>query len=384
MKLKKIIALSLMLLFISELSFGQTTEAEIIKTTVDFLKVTPDARAAAMGDIGVTTSADAASLFHNPAKSVFQHSTTTIAIFYTPWLKNYIGDVFVGGGSYIKRINERGSMGLNFKYFSLGETQETIEVDGKPVEIGIRNPNELAFDFSYAMKLSTKMSIAVTMRYIYSNLNSNLAEDINSKEISTFAVDISGFYQSEEKNYGTFNGVFRFGYNLSNLGPKVSYGLGQEEFMPTSLKIGSGFEFILDPKSTLIVNTGFTKLLVPSPPIRDSQELVIKGKDDDVSWLEGVFQSFSDSPNGFKGEMEETTWAVGLEYIYNKAFIMRTGLFKESDLNGNKDFMSLGIGFKTDIATVDMSYLISKTDAINPLENTFRFTLTFELGDIYE
>jgi hypothetical protein len=359
-------------------AFAQTTidtrEIGGITTAVPFLLIIPDARSGGMGDIGVATSADAFSLFHNPSKMAFSNRQVKAGITYSPWLRNLTDDIFTGSMSYMNRFSENAAWGADFKYFSLGQIDLT---DANGNSNGILKPNELAFTGSYALKLSETFSMGVSLKYIRSNLTltgvSGTLQPINS-----FAVDISGYYQSFEENYGNFNGRYRLGFNLANIGPKVSYvpGTAQQDFIPTNLKLGGGFDFILDDYNIISTNVEFTKLLVPSPQL--------DGSDKDKGWIEGIFTSFGDAEGGFSEELSEVTYALGAEYLYNNAFALRAGYFHESEDKGNRQYFTLGGGFKTNALNIDLSYLINASDVNNPLENSLRFSLSFDLGEVFE
>ncbi|MGB5362551.1 MAG: type IX secretion system outer membrane channel protein PorV, partial [Aureibaculum sp.] len=211
-------------------------------------------------------------------------------------------------------------------------------------------------------------------------------ENSDLKTVNTFAVDVAGYFQSEEKNYGNINGKWRGGFNISNIGPKVSLtDGGRESFIPTNLRVGGGFDFILDDMNSISTNLELNKLLVPTPPIRDEQTgEIISGKDDDVGFVSGMFRSFGDAPNGFSEELKEFTWALGAEYTYDQTLALRAGYFNESDLKGARKYFTLGAGFRFRSAKLDMSYLINSADVNNPLENTLRFSLSFDFGDVFE
>lgn len=348
-----------------------TDEIGGITTATPFLLIVPDARAGAMGDVGVSTSADANSLFHNPSKIAFSSREVMIAFNYVPWLRNLVDDIFTGGFSYIKRFSENAAWGAELRYFSLGEVQLT---DNSGTDTGIINPNEFSLAGTYALKLSETFSMGVSGRYFRSNLaftgtNSTL------QPINSFAVDVSGYYQSLEENYGTFNGRYRIGFNITNIGPKVSYAPGEEDFIPTNLKFGGGFDFILDDYNIISINTEFTKLLVPTPQPNNSEQ--------DQGFISGIFGSFGDAPGGFSEELKEVTYALGAEYMYNNAFALRAGYFHESPDKGDRQFFTLGAGFKTNALNIDLSYLMNSSDINNPLENSLRFSLSFDLGEIY-
>ncbi len=349
-----------------------TREIGGITTAAPFLLIIPDARSGAMGDIGVATSADAFSLFHNPAKMAFSNRQVRAGITYSPWLRNLTDDIFTGSVSYMNRFSENAAWGADFKYFSLGQIDLT-DSGGNPT--GIINPNEFVFTGSYALKLSETFSMGVSLKYLRSNL-AFTGTTSTLQPINSFGVDVSGYYQSEEENYGTFNGRYRFGFNVANIGPKVSYVPGEEDFIPTNLKIGGGFDFILDDYNTISTTLEFTKLLVPSPQA--------DGSEDDVSWVSGIFSSFGDAEDGFSEELQEFTYAFGTEYLYNNAFALRAGYFHENENKGNRQFFTMGAGFKTNALNVDLSYLANASDVNNPLENSLRFSVSLDLGEIYD
>ena len=346
-----------------------------------FFRVPPDARSGGMGDMGVATSADAFSLFHNPAKMTFGSRQVYAGLTYSPWLRNLTDDIFIGSASYINRFSENSAWGADFKYFSLGEINLT-DNQGNPN--GSINPNEFVLSGAYALKLSETFSMGVGLKYLRSNLAFNGTAGNALQPINSFAVDVSGYYQSFEENYGSFNGRYRIGFNITNIGPKVSYVPGEEDFIPTNLKFGGGFDFILDDYNIISTNIEFTKLLVPTPPLRDGNGNIIEGKDDNVGWISGMFQSFGDAPGGFSEELQEFTYALGAEYLYNNAFALRAGYFHESQNKGNRQYFTIGTGFRTNALNVDLSYLINSSDVNNPLENSLRFSLSFDLGEIYD
>ncbi|MGY0408816.1 MAG: type IX secretion system outer membrane channel protein PorV [Polaribacter sp.] len=342
-----------------------------ITTATPFLLIVPDARAGAMGDIGVATTADAFSLFHNPAKIAFSNRQIMTGITYSPWLRNLTDDIFIGSGSYINRISDKAAWGADFKYFSLGQINLT-DNDGNPN--GTINPNEFVVSGAYSLKLNEAFSMGVGLKYIRSNLAFNGTAGNSLQPINSFAVDISGYYQSSEENYGSFNGRYRLGFNIANIGPKVSYTPGREDFIPTNLKLGGGFDFILDDYNTISTTVEFTKLLVPT----------IQDPNDEKGWINGIFSSFGDAPGGFSEELKEVTYAFGAEYLYNNAFALRGGYFHESQEKGNRRYFTVGGGFKTNALNIDLSYLINASDVNNPLENSLRFSLSFDLGEIYD
>ena len=363
--------LGLCLLFCVLATVKVTAQSGGITTATPFLLIVPDARSGGMGDVGVATTADAYSLFHNPSKMAFSNRQIKTGITYSPWLRNLTDDIFVGSGSYINRFSENAAWGADFKYFSLGQIDLT---DSQGNANGSINPNELVATGAYSLKLSETFAMGVSLKYIRSNLAFNGTNGNNLQPINSFAVDVSGYYQSTEEFYGNFNGRYRFGFNIANIGPKVSYTPGEEDFIPTNLKLGGGFDFILDDYNTISTTVEFTKLLVPT----------VQDPNNEKGWVEGMFSSFGDAPGGFSEEMKEITYALAAEYLYNNAFALRAGYFHESEDKGNRQYFTMGGGFKTNALNIDLSYLINASDVNNPLENSLRFSLSFDLGEIYD
>lgn len=352
-----------------------------ITTAAPFLLIAPDARAGGLGDLGAATSADAFSQHWNPSKLAFAPSEFSVGVYYTPWLKELTNDVFLGGMTFSNRINERSAWGASLKYFNLGQIDLTDDI-GQPA--GTEKLNEFSLDGSYSIKLSETYSMGVGLRYVRSDLGIESANS-NINPVNTFTVDISGFYQSDEKNYGGFNGVWRAGFNISNIGPKVSYSNdGEENFMPTNLKLGGGFDFVLDNYNKITLNAEINKLLVPTPSVSVYDDGEPPYVQKDVGFFSGMFVSFADAPGGFEEEMQEVTYSLGAEYMYDDSFGLRAGYFHESDMKGARQFLTVGAGFKFKSAQIDMSYLFNTSDLNNPLENTLRFALAFDFGEIFE
>lgn len=390
--------LALITLTVYNFSSAQETiifenQSSVITTAVPFLLIAADARAAGMGDIGVATSVDAFSQQWNASKYAFSETKSGIGVSYTPYLSKLVNDIFLGNVTYFNRINERSAFAASFKYFSLGEIEL---VQDEFSEALIAQPNEMTIDASYSLRLGSQFAMAVGLRYLRSDLKIQ-ALDNTASAGSSVAVDISGYYQSEEQAYDSFNGRTRLGFAIQNIGPKIKYDEGgQENFLPTNLRLGGGFDFIFDEYNTLALTGEVTKLLVPSPPLygfvdldgngeqaRDGSEptIIAEGKSQDVNFLKGMFQSFSDAPGGFSEELKEFTWALGAEYRYQDSFAFRAGYFNESDDKGARKFFALGAGFKYTTISIDMSYLFSASKVQSPLENTLRFGLTFNFGD---
>ncbi|MEM5566977.1 type IX secretion system outer membrane channel protein PorV [Psychroserpens sp. AS72] len=397
--------LALLTLSVFNISNAQETitfenQSTVITTGVPFMLIAPDARSAGMGDMGVATSVDAYAQQWNAAKYTFSEAKSGIAVSYTPYLSKLVNDISIAYLTYFNRIDDRSAFGVSFKYFGLGEIEIRPDEFSEPL---IEKPNEFTVDASYSLRLADQFSMAVALRYLRSDLRIQ-AVDANASAAGSFGVDISGFYQSEEEAYDSFNGRTRLGFAIQNLGPKIKYDDGgRENFLPTNLRLGGGFDFIFDEYNTLSVTAEVTKLLVPTPPLfgfvdtngdgvqtfddastpEDENEptIITGGQDNNVSFLSGAFQSFGDAPGGFSEELKEFTWALGAEYLYQESFAFRAGYFNESDEKGARKFFAMGAGFKYTTINIDLSYLFSASKVQSPLENTLRFSLTFNFGD---
>lgn len=365
-------------------------DRRVITTGVPFVLIAPDARAASMGDMGVATSVDAFSQQWNSSKYAFSETKSGIAVSYTPYLSKLVNDIFLGNVTYFNRLDERSAFAASFKYFSLGDIEFVQDEFSQAL---IQRPNELTIDASYALRLTDQFAMSVAMRYLRSDLKLDTGNN-DTAAASTFGVDISGFYQSEEEAYNDFNGRWRMGFAIQNIGPKFKYDQGgRENFQPTLLRLGAGFDFIFDDYNKIAVTAEVGKLLVPTPPIygfvdtdgdenQDSDEptIIVEGQDPDVNFLSGMFQSFGDAPGGFSEELKEFTWSLGAEYLYQDSFAFRAGYFNESEEKGARKFLALGAGFKYNVVNIDLSYLFSASKVQSPLENTLRFSLTFNIG----
>jgi len=373
----------------------QTLNAQdrVITTGVPFLLIAADARAAGLGDQGVATTSDNYSQQWNPAKYAFALDKQGFSISYTPYLTQLVNDISLGQINYYNRFNERSAVGVSLRYFGLGEIELRQNFDDVP---NVVKPNELAFDASYSLKLSNSFSMAVAGRYIRSNLKIADA-NTDAKPASSFAVDVAGYFQSEEIAFNEFNGRYRLGFNFQNMGPKISYDNDQNDvnsnFLPANMRLGGAFDFMLDEYSKVTASVEFAKLMVPTPqdPDLDGDGVVTsvertQNNDDyqKISWVSGMFSSFGDAPDGFSEELKEFTYSAAAEYLYQDSFAFRLGYFNESPVKGARKFFSLGAGFKYNVIKVDVSYLFSASKVKNPLENTLRFSLTFNFGDKYD
>ena len=354
-------------------------DRRVITTAVPFLMISADARASGLGEQGVATSPDAFSQHWNPAKYVFLDNKSGVGVSYTPYLSKLVSDVFLANLNYYNVIDDRSSWSTSFKYFSLGD----IDILQNPQDIPyLENPNEFTLDASYILKLNDNFSMGVTGRYLMSDVKLQ-SVDSDSSSASSFAVDISGFYQSDERAYENFNGLWRFGFNISNMGPKMKYEeLGKNNYIPTNLKLGSAFDFIFDSSNKLSINLELNKLLVPSPsvPIYNSNDQIIGYNQADVTFLSGLFKSFGDAPDGFSEELKEITLSLGLEYTYNDSFALRVGYFGENEDKGARKYVTFGTGFSLEEIDLDLSYLLSSSSVISPLENTLRFSFTYNFN----
>ena len=388
----------------STVTIPSPNDTRVITTGVPFLMIASDARAASMGDMGVATSVDIYSQFWNPSKYVFSESKSGFGLSYTPYLSKLVNDISLGNLTYFNRINERSAFAVSLRYFSLGEIEI---VQDEFSEALIEQPNEMTMDISYSLRLADQFSMGVALRYLRSDLKIG-AVDPDAKAASSYAVDISAYFQSEEQNYGDIDGRWRGGMIIQNLGPKIKYDeSGDDTFLPTNLRLGGGFDFLLDQYNKVSLTAEITKLLVPTPPIigreynftdindngvydegidelgelTSSDYVIYQGQDNqDVNFLSGVFQSFSDAPGGFSEELKEFTWALGAEYVYDDSFALRAGYFNESEDKGARKFLAFGAGFKFSGTKIDLSYLFSASKVPSPLENTLRFSLTFDFG----
>ncbi|MDF0717882.1 type IX secretion system outer membrane channel protein PorV [Muricauda sp. 334s03] len=376
--MKKLLIVVVFLIVAPQVSAQQE---RAITTAVPFLNIAADARASGMGDLGVATSFDAYSQQWNPAKYAFATQKMGIGVSYTPYLESIVNDVSLLNANFYNKLNDRSAFAFSIRYFGLGEIElrQTFDQNATLVK-----PNEFSLDGSYSLKLSQTFSMAVGGRFISSNLRFQDGTQ-DSQAANAFAVDIAGFYRSPEIAYSNFDGRWRAGFNISNLGGSIQYDEGgQENFLPTNLKFGGGFDFIFDQDNVLAVTTEFNKLLVPTPRDFDGDgDIDVDDNDEyqNIGFFQGVFESFGDAPDGFSEELKEVTWALGAEYKFREAFMLRSGYFNESEEKGSRKFFTLGAGFKFKSTQIDLSYLFSTSQVRNPLENTLRFSLTFNLGE---
>ena len=369
-----------------------------IQTGVTSLSIAPDARGASMGDIGAATDPDANSQYWNPSKYAFAYSQGAASLSYTPWLRKLVNDIFLANLAGYWKIGSGDNQALSasLRYFSLGEV--TTNSPGEATVAQTLNPYEMSIDLGYSRKLSEKFSMGVVFRYIYSDLgfSDSYAGDQNTGA-SAFAADISGYYTTYPI-IGRNECQWSWGWNISNIGSKVSYNNGEDPaFLPTNLRLGTTFAFPLADYHTLALSVDLNKLLVPTRPRekdyvtapenteenlqqqRDYNEALEKWED--MSSITGIFKSFSDAPGGFSEELKEINWSLGAEYNYNQQFFLRAGYFYENAMKGNRQYFTVGAGFSRNVVRLDAAYMLA-TAQTSPLDQTLRFTLTFDMDGL--
>ncbi|MCH5237396.1 MAG: type IX secretion system outer membrane channel protein PorV [Muribaculaceae bacterium] len=366
-----------------------------VNTGVTTLSITPDARGSGMGNLGAATDPDMNSQFWNPSKYAFAYSKGGLAISYTPWLRKIVNDIFLADltGYWKLGSNDNQALSASFRYFSLGEVTMG-DWDSGTEAVQTINPYEFAFDIGYSRKLSEKFSMGVVLRYILSDLS---YEDTYSGETNTaasaFSVDLSGYYVTYPM-IGRNECQFAWGFDISNIGTKVSYDHGANyAFLPTNLRLGTQFMFPLADYNTLAIGLDLNKLLVPTMPRQKDYDMnTIEGqmeyeeakeKWETMSPITGIFKSFSDAPGGFSEELKEITVSVGAEYAYNQQFFGRLGYNYEAASKGGRSYFTFGAGFSLNVLRLDASYMLATAQS-SPLDQTLRFTLTFDMEGLQD
>lgn len=357
-----------------------------INTAVPSLSIAPDARGGAMGDNGVSTLPDANSQYWNPAKYAFNTSSAGVSLSYTPWLRKLVNDVALVNLSGFYKIgsDDRQAIAASLRYFTFGEIND-YDSNSEALLTTI-NPYEMAFDVSYSRKLSESYSMAVGLRYIRSDQGADA--DAEMVPANAFAADVAG-YLEKYVMLGNAEALWSFGFNISNIGTKVSYdGGATNQFLPTKLSIGTGLLYPIDDYNQIGAYVDLSKYLVPSEPqlngsTAEDNEDFQKRKEEynSMSPITGIFKSFGDSPLGFKGEMKEIMASIGIEYSYNQQFFVRGGYYYESKDLGNRQYFSAGAGFRMSVFQLDAAYLLSTVPS-NPLDQTLRFSLTFDMDGL--
>lgn len=385
----------LVLLTISAFILPKATaqiEPNVVSTGVPFLVISPDARGGGMGDVGVATSPDAASLYWNSAKYAFIENKMGFQVSYIPWLTELANDIGLSSLYGYYKLDNKQAIAVSLRYFSIGKVTFTNQ-DGQ--SLGEYRPNEFALDATYSRKFSEKISGAVAARYIRSNLTAGYTgSGQNLKPGNTGAADIAFYYREPMEK--VLNGSFlNVGATITNIGAKIAYTGGSSEekaFLPTLLRFGPAFEMNLDDHNELMVSLEASKLLVPTQPMRDSANNIIEGKDPNVSVIKGMIQSFYDAPDGFSEEIKEWMYSIAVEYNYNlnpgeKLFGARIGYFHESPVKGNRQYLTFGINLTYNVFNLGVSYLVPTTfgknvttATLSPQDNTLRFSLTFNFN----
>ena len=351
-----------------------------INTSVTSQTIAPDARAAGMGDVGAATDPDVVSQYWNPAKYPCTISRAGVSLNYTPWLRQLVSDMSVAYLSGYYRIGDYSAVSASLRYFSLGE----VFTDESENAMSI-NPYEMSVDVAYSLMLSEKFSLAAAVRWIYSDLTYDYTEDTSPG--SAFAADIACYY-NDYINIGNRECQLGIGLNISNIGSKITFGGSDDsEFIPTNMRLGASLMVPVDEYSRFTIAADANKLLVPTFPIQEENESQedynrrIQTDYYDVSSIAGIFKSFGDAPGGMKEELQEINWSVGAEYVYNDKFSVRAGYHHESENKGNRKYFTVGAGFRMNAFTLDCGYVIA-TAKTNPLDQTMRFTLGFDMDGI--
>lgn len=368
---------------IDELAGAENT----IKYSVPFLTIAPDSRAGAMGDAGVATSPDVNSLHWNPSKYAFIEKDMGLSVSYTPWLKNLVDDIHLAYLTGYQRLDREQVISGSLLYFSLGNIifrNEFGDYEGQ------HTPNEFAIDAAYSRRFGERFSGGIAFRYIRSDITGGAyIGGTESKAGNSVAADVSMYYRNPGIQIQDKTMDFSFGLNIRNIGSKISYTTVKKNFIPTTLKMGTAFNFHLDEYNSLMFTTDLNKLLVPTPPAYkvdsigdpvtddNGDRIILSGMDPQVSVPQGMLQSFYDAPGGIKEELHEIKYSVGLEYWYQDVFAVRTGYFHEHQTKGNRKYFTVGMGVKLNVFQADFAYLIPRYQN-HPLANTIRFTLILD------
>ena len=370
---QNILKLTAVIFFIIGSVPANAQEINVVTTAVPFLRIAPDARAAALGDLGVATSPDANSSFWNLGKVPFNKNSGGISASYTPWLSDLLKDVYLAGLAGYYKLDDEQAISCSFRYFSLGNIQFT---DASGQDLNSFRPREYGMDIGYSRKLSGKSGLGVGLKYIYSNLAEGAAAGNTYKAASSVAGDIAYFFNGHNPQ----GKGWAFGAVLSNLGGKISYtdNSDQKDFIPANLGIGTAYTWMFNTANKLMLGIDINKLLVSTPPADPATPEQLKeyrSKSVISSW----FSSFSDAPNGFSEEIKEFQVSLGGEYVYNEQFAVRAGYFLEDKTKGNRSFFSMGVGVIYNSIGLDFSYLVPSGSGVdrNPLSNTLRFSLHF-------
>ena len=385
--------LLLVLCMLSRVSYAESsTDAKSafnpIQYAVTSLMIAPDAKGAGFGDAGVATDADVNSQYWNPAKYPFCISRAGVAINYTPWLRQLVNDMGLANIVGYYRLGDYSALSASFRYFTLGEVYTGFDESAMTIK-----PYEMAIDVGISRMLSENFSLAVAGRFILSDLKYNFDED--TSPATAFAADVAMYY-NKYFNIGERECLFGFGMNISNVGSKISfYGDNYSQFIPTNLRLGVNFTYPIDEFNKFSIAADANKLLIPTCPTEAqfradsaahktdclSYHEYLEENYYNIGSIQGIFKSFYDAPGGFKEEMEEIQWSIGAEYTYNDKFSVRAGYHHEAESKGNRKYFTVGAGFKMNVFSLDVGYVIA-TAKSNPLDQTMRFTLGFDLDGV--
>ena len=381
MKTNKIYT-TLVILLLTTFAHAQDTKSQFnpIEHAVVSQTIAPDARAAGMGDVGAATDPDVNSQYWNPAKYPFCISRAGIALNYTPWLRQLVNDISLAYVAGYYRIGDYSSISGSLRYFSLGEVMTSMDDNAMTVK-----PYEMSIDVAYALMLSEKFSLAAAIRWLYSDLRYDYSED--SSPASAFAADLAMYYNNYI-NIGQRECQLGIGMNISNIGSKIKYfGDDRSNFLPANLRIGASLMVPINEYNRFTIAADANKLLVPTVPKQnegeskeDYEQRVIE-EYNDVGSIAGIFKSFGDAPGGFKEELQEIQWSVGAEYTYHDQFTLRAGYHHQSENKGNLKYFTVGGGFRMSVFSLDVGYVIA-TAKSNPLDQTLRFTLAFDMDGL--
>ncbi|CAH0997025.1 hypothetical protein EMA8858_03162 [Emticicia aquatica] len=382
MKRKLVVALTsvvLMNALTSQAQVNNKSVQRVISPAVPFLTISPDSRGAAMGDAGVASSPDANSMYWNTAKLAFIDKNIGSTVSYTPWLRDLVDDMGLLHAAIFKKTGKDQALGLSMTYFNQGQIQFTTAT-GQPN--GTFQSREFNIAGGYTRKLGRDFSMGLNLKYIHSNLiGSQVVNNSSSKPANTVAGDISFFYTNEKPSVKNKDRGVKYsaGAVISNIGGKVNYGRNTF-YLPTNLKVGGGLNYKIDAHNQFNLLLDVNKLLVPTPPLRDNNGVIVKGRDPETTGvIAGIFGSFNDAPDGFKEEIREFTVSTGVEYWYNNFFAIRGGYFAESNAKGGRKYVTTGLGFRImNSYQVDLAYLVPTSQG-SPLSNTWRISLIFDL-----
>ncbi|OJJ21218.1 hypothetical protein BKI52_11675 [marine bacterium AO1-C] len=358
---------------------GQNTSQRAVRSAVPFLTIAPDARSTGMGEVGVAASLDVNDIYWNPSKLAFLENKASFSFAQTPWLQVLTEGIYLYHLTGNYKISENQSMGVAVRYFDLGDMDFVNTMGQISQQV---SPREFAITFAYARKLSSHFSAAVSGRFIHSNVSADVlsATQLQSTPSSTGAGDISFFYRNDG-NIGTVPINWSIGTHISNIGPKISYNNTFRDFIPTNVRLGTSIDFNFDALQTLTVGVDFNKLMVPTPPAVDSEGIIVGGtSSQDKPVIRGIVESFADAPEGWREELQEITWAIGLEYWYDKMVAARMGYFSENPAKGDRRFFTLGMGVRYKAVQVDVSYILT-AQYNHPLSDTFRVGMIVSFGD---